>query len=679
MNDDYLILDIETTINNRGEGAIGSFAASPWRQDNWIVAVGSKRKDKEVQIKYFETSMGHQAGYIIPDSLTVVGHNIKFDLHYLRRYYASWRDWLNNQHVTIWDTQLAEYLLSGQFKLFPSLDYCSAKYGGTQKDDAISDYWKSGVNTCDIPKEQLLEYLHNDVLNTERVYLAQRARAKELGMLALIETNMRALLAIIDMEYNGMAFDVVHAQSEVARNKTSLEKLTAHIFRILQSRLPRLPWYALNPNSRDQLSIALFGGTYKYEEYRPVRDETGNLVHYKSGTRKGQAKTRKTVQEHTVPGRNQVSAATSKAGIYCTDDETLETMSDPLAKLAREHRALTKQIATYFEGYSALVWPDGRIHPELHMTSTATGRLSCSQPNLQNATSSNKPLRECFTSRWGANGRLVEVDLAQIEIVVQAHVTGDKQMRQDVLDGVDFHCKRLAFSRGETYEHVYRRSAEQDSEYIAERKAIKAFSFQRAYGAGASKIAEALKLPLQQIKEFIKTEDALYPGVRKQTELWLEEIKRNRKPSVYRTTSGKPAGISWFGSQTGKRYVLLEEDAPEFLKRDGIVTSFKPTKIQNYEIQGMASEIMKVILAELRINLLSFRDQAVLINTVHDSVMLDVREEVIDEIVRLCIEVCESAPKLIRQAYGFNFTLPVRAEAKVGKSWANMLKETINE
>ena len=155
---DYVVIDLETSIKNRGEEAIGDFKASPYHPDNKIVAVGAKNALQETVYNWSSTPWK----YPPPESkdTLVVGHNIGFDLLYLLRDYPEWREWAKTG--LIWDTMIVDYLLSGQTRKFTPLDTASAAVGGTVKDSAIKDYWDNDIDTEDIPREQLLEYLKAD-------------------------------------------------------------------------------------------------------------------------------------------------------------------------------------------------------------------------------------------------------------------------------------------------------------------------------------------------------------------------------------------------------------------------------------------------------------------------------------------------------------------------------------
>ncbi len=282
-------------------------------------------------------------------------------------------------------------------------------------------------------------------------------------------------------------------------------------------------------------------------------------------------------------------------------------------------------------------------------------------------------IKRCFVSRF-KDGYIVEGDLAQIEVIVQAFLSGDKKMKQDVWDGVDFHVKRLAWKFNKPYNEIWNLChVQEDPNWIKERKRAKQFSFQRSYGAGAKAIANSTGMDEQEVKAFIEAEDKMYPGVVQMQDAWVEEVQRNRKPSRKRTLSGKPAGVSHLTSITGKRYVFYEEDTPDFIaKKTGNDTGFKPTQIKNYPVQGFAGEIIKIILVQLYRELKKdpeLKNKALLINTVHDSIVLDVHPEAIHKTCKLVQDIIEDGPELIHSWFGFKFDLPIKGEITYGRNW----------
>jgi DNA polymerase I-like protein with 3'-5' exonuclease and polymerase domains len=386
------IIDVETGIHNRGEDAIGSMKASPFHPDNHIVWSGSIDGDKEGMIVH---------GAFSPSQLSInmkgfpirvmVGHNIKFDLLYLMKDVPNFREdiWPT---LKIWDTMLAEYMLSGQVKKYPSLDTISPKYGGTLKDDRLKDLWNNDVDTEDIPKDIIVPYLQQDLINAGKAYRGQVKKAKELGMYKLIVAQMNGLKATTEMEWNGMAF-----------NKKGADELAAHLRSTVDDLIDDLTatmtgWfghgYKPNPMSPKDVATLLYGGGFNMSVKEPII-EKGQPARFKTGPRKGKVKTRRVTKTFSILGFQIEKKAeyTTKKGNMASNEKVMSTilMKEKLTpeqtawlNLLLAVRGMQKDVTTYYEGYSKMVWPDGRIHPSYNHVSTDTGRLSCSNPNLQN-------------------------------------------------------------------------------------------------------------------------------------------------------------------------------------------------------------------------------------------------------------------------------------------------------
>jgi DNA polymerase I-like protein with 3'-5' exonuclease and polymerase domains len=367
--------------------------ASPFYPDNIVVAHGMSVNGK-VSTFYMEDPPYKD---LLPSIETVVAHNLQFDLKYLMRDYREWNEWIKDGKL--WCTMVVEYLLSGQTKKFPSLEYCSEKYGDTKKDPLIEEYWQAGTDTTDIPREQLEEYLVGDVENVELVYLAQRKKAEELGMLPLIELHMDALLAIIVMEFNGCQFDVEYSRQESLKLKRELEQSSEVIINYMKEYFDEAVHKDLNPESKDQLSLTLFGGEYSYTiKEQMVDEETGEGILVKSGKNKGLPRLRnKKVCKHMSGFELEPRSkwALVKDGFYSTAEPTIAALlarkgttrkQKEFLHALKTYRDKAKDLGTYFQGYGKLVWSDGRLHGNLNAVITATGRLSSSNPNLQNLT-----------------------------------------------------------------------------------------------------------------------------------------------------------------------------------------------------------------------------------------------------------------------------------------------------
>lgn len=284
----YMALDEETeTWHSRKR------KANPFDTRNWIVARGWKVEgDTRCSMQYFPTKES-VIPLVIPDDVGIlVGHNIKFDLHYemtnggydvLRAFFK--------RGGKIWDTQYAYYLINGQkpSAQLVAMDDIIEEYGGRKKIDGLKELWKAGVKTSEINIDLLTDYLigteeekrnSGDIGNTELIYLGQLKEAEALGMMHMIERRMDGLLATTDCEYNGIRVDPAVAKEEqtalVAEQAVIQERLHEYI-----SFIPEEVGFKWT--SGTHVSCLLFGGTIKYEKREPYIDEaTGELARLKA-------------------------------------------------------------------------------------------------------------------------------------------------------------------------------------------------------------------------------------------------------------------------------------------------------------------------------------------------------------------------------------------------------------
>lgn len=387
----YCVIDTEVTIRNRGDDAVGDMQASPYHPENEIVAIGWKEQGDEYRSIYASEYMGH-----IPSGKMLVFQNASFDAQWLMRANKErFLAWIRDGG-RIYDTQIAEYLLTGQEHKFASLNELSAKYGGTQKDSRIEDYWNAGVDTDKIPKDELLEYLKNDVLNTEKVFLAQVDEAERLGMLPLLRIAMDDRLATILMEWSGMKFDTTVAEKNAFVLRSRIKNTHSQMCLYVNNSGTFCKHTEFNPSSPQHVSVGLFGGCLQYIADVPVFKD-GIEVMYKTGAKAGLMKTKQTKLSECCDGFGVPIVPAwklAKEGFFSTADENLqELLTEPKVSteakefiaLLLEYRRLSKDVSTYYEGYAKLTWPtDGCIHPSMNHAQTQTGRQSCSKPNLQN-------------------------------------------------------------------------------------------------------------------------------------------------------------------------------------------------------------------------------------------------------------------------------------------------------
>ena len=267
-------------------------------------------------------------------------------------------------------------------------------------------------------------------------------------------------------------------------------------------------------------------------------------------------------------------------------------------------------------------------------------------------------IRKAFTSRF-PEGRLLELDFSQLEIYVLAHLSNDKQLKADLLSGADLHGISATNLFGSGYTPKQRKIAKQ-------------LSFQLQYGAGAKSMAESNGIQLSVAKRFIEQYYDRYKGVKTWQTMTLSTVMTNREQSTLRTTSGNPAGISTLKSETGRRYTFVEQDSPDWSR--GADTSFSPTQIKNYPVQGLATaDIVPMILGKLYRELKSWKIPPLMVNTVHDSVLFDcTSKQQAATWARTAKQIMEEAPKYLKEIFNIDFTLPLPVEASIGEDWYDM-------
>jgi DNA polymerase-1 len=269
----YCTWDTETTIATSFKRK-----ANPFDRANWVVTHGFKHKGGAV-IEYRFGNARPAAGWLRPvleNTRLLVGFNIKFDLlHALQDpdNLAIWMEYVAGGG-NVWDCQLAEYLLNGmgQKDQMLSLDEVAPRYGGNVKVDEVKALWAAGINTPDIDPELLTRYLCGgddengvfqlgDVENTEKIALAQIARARDCGQLNSLLLNMGALLFTVEAERNGMYVDKAKGIELAASLKIAVDEATASLVQYLPAELP----FDFNWGSTLQRSALFFGGTVQYD------------------------------------------------------------------------------------------------------------------------------------------------------------------------------------------------------------------------------------------------------------------------------------------------------------------------------------------------------------------------------------------------------------------------------
>lgn len=293
-------------------------------------------------------------------------------------------------------------------------------------------------------------------------------------------------------------------------------------------------------------------------------------------------------------------------------------------------------------------------------------------------------IKTCFVSRWLDDGAFISSDFTSLEVYGQALLTGDKQLIADLEAGLDMHCKRLAQVENVPYDDVLRLAKggkdERDPVWVDKRTAIKTYSFQRAYGAGATKIAGQVGRTVEEVERWIEADDAMYPGIPKYYDKLTEAIKRSRKPTsrvvMHPDIRGAKVqlGRGYYRTPDNKLYVYEEQCSPEYLAKRGQLASFSPTEIRNYVVQGTGGEWMKAtmwLLVREFYRRDNFDGKALLINTVHDAAYVDAHKGVARKAAHLLHACMEEASTFMEYYFGWIIPVPTPAETGMGPSWAD--------
>lgn len=367
-----LCFDSETTIHAKG---------NPFARRNWIVSLGWLDSGGRYESSYFTHPFAHTLGMArFQDKLAsadlLIGFNLKFDLHWIRRYGCEFQDKL------VWDTQLAHFMLTHQQDIYPSLNGVAEYYGLGHKVDGFADkYWNQGIDTNLIPMDELLEYMEQDVKLTHQIYLAQREHFKGYkDLYKLFQIHCMDLLVLEEMEWNGLKLD----KELCAKKSKTINARTKELRTKLHNLFPNVP---INWASGDHLSAILYGGTI-------VETDKQQIGVYKSGEKIGLPRFQNVEIEHKFDGffKPLERTALKKEGYWSTDESVLRRLKGnkvgmQIVESVLELSKLDK-LLDYYEGWPNLVeakdWPDGEIHGQFNQVVAKTGRLSSSDPNQQN-------------------------------------------------------------------------------------------------------------------------------------------------------------------------------------------------------------------------------------------------------------------------------------------------------
>lgn len=449
-------------------------------------------------------------------------------------------------------------------------------------------------------------------------------------------------------------------------------------------------------------------GAHKMQDVNKSGKKKGEPK-FKNVTVKGELKTK--IQKFTYAFKGYTepkgSWQTSRvdalgAPIYSTASEVMEALGKrdmPFTNALSSKQKLDKEIGTYYVRYdekkkayvgmlTCVSKDDHVIHHNLNHTATVTSRLSSSNPNLQNLPRNDEDdegvqksqVKAMFVSRFGKDGQSIEADYSQLEVVVQGVLSGDKQLCQDLIDRIDFHCKRVSAKHHIEYKDAVdwckngvSMPALEASGYVGkvERTKCKIFSFQRAYGAGVDTVAEETGMTVDETRALFEAEDILYPAVVEFNKTVEAACMSSAKPFQAMNDDGQWQTFrrGYWKAPTGTLYSWRTYPAKDWQRKRGILDSFNPPEMKNYPVQGTGGEFVQAIIGLLVRHFIAndnYGGKAFLVNTVHDCVWVDCHKDVLDEVCADLKRIMESIPEYYNNRYGMNIIVPFPVDVEHG-------------
>ena len=506
------------------------------------------------------------------------GHNAKYDLLVLARHGVEVAGLAS-------DTMVADYLLNPS-GFQHNLDAVSLEHLGLKK-IPTSQLLGTGRNqrTMDlVPIEEVSEYACEDADYTWRLQQVLMPKLDALGLRPLLEeVEVPLIHVLMVMERNGVALDELY----LAAMSGELEQELG----VIEKSIYELAGRKFNINSPKQLGEILFS-------------------------------------ELKLP-----SARRTKTG-FSTDVGVLEELAGahPLPQRILDYRQLAKLKSTYVDALPRLINPaTGRVHTSFNQTVAATGRLSSTEPNLQNIpirTEVGRRIRRAFIP--GDEGHLIlDADYSQIELRIMAHLSGDRTLRDSFTAGEDVHARTAAL--------VFK--VPQAEVTPEQRRRAKEVNFGIMYGMGAYGLASRLGLTNEEAEQFIQAYFASYPGVQ---EYMLRTVREARQNGYVTTLLGRRRMIPEIASDNRR--------VREFAERTAI----------NTPIQGSAADLIKVAMIRIQKRLEEEKSAARMIMQVHDELVFEVPRadaEALREMVRIEMEGA------------IRLDVPIRVETGVAGNW----------
>lgn len=565
-------IDTETTSTDAISAELVGLSFSVEEKKSFYVAVPANYEEALKIVQIFKPLYES-------DKIMKIGQNIKYDYEVLTRYGVTLQG-------KMFDTMIAHYLI--QPELHHNMDYMAETQLGYQTihiEELLGPKGKKQKNMRDLSPTDIYEYAAEDADITLRLKNVLEPRLKELGVEELFwNIEMPLVRVLADMELNGVCLDTEALQDT---SKIFTERMKQY-----EQEIYKEAGEEFNISSPKQVGDILFGKLQIMD--KPKKTKTGQ---------------------------------------YVTSEEVLQSLESksPIVRNILNFRGMKKLLSTYIDALPKLINPrTGHIHTSFNQALTATGRLSSSDPNLQNIpvrTDDGKEIRKCFIPEEGC--LFFSADYSQIELRIMAHLSEDENMMEAFREGHDIHRATAA-----KIWHV-----DIDKVTDAQRKKAKQANFGIIYGITTYGLAQRMDIPNGEAKELIEGYFRTFPKV----QAYMEHAKEVARAKGYAETLFHR-----------RRYLA------DINSRNATVRGFAERNAINAPIQGTEADIIKVAMVRIweRFKKEGIRSKMIL--QVHDELNFSVYPEEREQVESIVIEEMQNA---------YPLNVPLIADAGWGKNW----------
>ena len=572
LTKEILSLDTETTSTNAIDAELVGLSFAVEEHQAFYVPIPENREEAQKRVEIFRSVYENE-------KILKIGQNLKYDLEVLRNYDIELKG-------KMWDTMIAHYLI--QPELRHNMDYMAEIYLNYQTihiDELIGAKGKNQRSMRELDPKEVYEYAAEDADITLQLKNKLEPELKKQGAEKLFyEIEMPLMPILAEMEMTGVCLDT-DSLSETSK------QLTQRMLDIEQ-RIYELAGEHFNIASPKQVGDILF--------------DKLKIIDKAKKTKKGQ---------------------------YVTSEEVLQQLrhKHEIVGLILDHRGLKKLLGTYIEALPKLINPrTGHIHTSFNQTITATGRLSSSDPNLQNIPirgEDGKEIRKAFIPEPGC--LFFSADYSQIELRVMAHLSQDPQMIEVFREGKDLHAATAA--------NIYKKPIEEVTR--DERTKSKRANFGIIYGITVFGLAERLDIPRDEAKMLIDGYFDTFPQVHD----YMEKSKEVARQQGYVTTL--------FGR---RRYL------PDINSANSVVRGFAERNAINAPIQGTAADIIKVAMIHIFQRFKTEGIKSKMILQVHDELNFSVYPDEKEKVEHIVLEEMQNA---------YQMAVPLVADSGFGENW----------